>query len=189
MIPLFFLSRSLVSSLRGHVSCECVRVKGFSWAIVSRESSSNEANSIGKTDMFYSDWRVGQGGAGGALSTVQSYSGSTGFCAAATYSQSDLQHFQVWVGTLAAGSGTTNRPLTGYIDGSAAGWQNRWSGCGAVIQGSVSSTYPVTIGSSLYNGDIMEVIVWKGVALRCEGAIGCSYEDSLLDVLRFGVVL
>lgn len=109
---------------------------------------------------------MGQGGAGGALSTVQTYSGSTGFCAAATYSQSDLQHFQVWVGTLAAGSGSTVRPLTGYIDGSALGWQNRWTGCGSFVQGSVNSANPVTIGSSLYNGDILEIIVWKGVALR-----------------------
>lgn len=121
---------------------------------------------IYKGDPFYSDWRVGHGGVGGALSTIESYSGQTAVCAASTYAQSDLQHFQVWVGSLGAGSGAVIRNLSSFVDGVGTGWQNRWSLCGTYTQGSVSSASAVSIGSSLYNGDVMEILVWKGVALK-----------------------
>lgn len=141
--------------------------QGFSWAILSREATNNEANSIAKADTFYADWRVGQGGAGGGLSTVEAYSGA-GYCGAMTYAQTDLQHFQAWVGTLAsATSGSVPRTITGYYDGNSLNWQARWSYCYNTLYGSVSSTQSVSIGTAGYSGDIMEIIVWKGVALKC----------------------
>ncbi len=141
----------------------CVFAQGFTWAIVSREASSVEANSISKPDNFYAAWRVGNGALGGGLSTIQSYSES-GDCGAATYSQSDLTRFQVWVGALSAGEDV--RPLTAYINGAATGWQNRWAGCVNSVVGSVNMPDPVYVGSSLYSGEFLEVVVWKGATLR-----------------------
>ena len=73
--------------------------QAFTWAVVSRESSSADANAVAKGDSFFSDWRVGHGGGGGSISTVEAFT-TTSNCGAATVSQTDLQHFQAWVGTI-----------------------------------------------------------------------------------------
>jgi hypothetical protein len=69
----------------------------------------------------------------------------------------------VWVGTLAAG--TVARAVTGYFDGSALGWQARWSNCFETVNGFINSTDDLRIGSRAYRGDMLEVVLWKGVEL------------------------
>lgn len=138
----------------------------FTWAIISQELSHNAGNSISKDDNFYADWRVGQGGAGGATSTIQAFTTING-CGTVTYTQSDNEHFQSWVGTLTNGTDDVPRTLTGYYDGSPAGWGNAWGrGCSNTFSGTIETERNVYIGAPSYSGDIMEVIVWKGVALK-----------------------
>ena len=114
---------------------------------------------------LYSQWGIFHGGASGALTTI-AYTNYASYSSMATQSigQTDTGHYKVWIGTLAAGS--SGRPVTGYMNGATTGFTPAvWSGSSATLTGSSSYGSYLSIGDWWYNGTVLEVIVWNGVAL------------------------
>lgn len=136
--------------------------------MVTHELSYAATNPISKPDTTYADWRIGVGGSP-TLIQIQSYSSSSsnGSCAATTFTGYPYGTFHLFVGTITnATTVNASRSLVAYFDGSTGGSTYYLAGCNKTFVGNVSSAFNVSLGSTTYQGQIIEAFVWNGVSLK-----------------------